>query len=578
MHWSHSPFILNRLNQLFLGQIKSLYPSLENPENFLEITTATQAKFGHYQLNSALKLAKALNKSPRDIAQQISEVKDETIASLAIAGPGFINITLSTSFLEKMLLKIKEDPRLGIEKTSDPKRVIVEFSSPNTAKELHVGHLRSTIIGDAIAHLFEFLGHDVLRLNHIGNWGTPFGMLICYLQEKHPKVLSSEEKTDLSHLAKWYKEARLLFDSDPNFKKRSQEQVVRLQAKEKEAMHCWEIICEISRQAYQEIYDLLDIQIHERGESYYHDDLPEIVRDLKNKNLITESDGAKCLFLRDFVSKEGEPLPMIVQKSDGGYNYSTTDLAAISQRIFEEKADRIIYVVDNGQSLHFSMVFEAAKLAGYLDPSKTLVEHVPFGLVLGSDGKKFKTRSGDSEKLIDLLNQAISKAKEVLSEREDISNSELDASAQALGISAVKYADLSSLRTKDYTFSYDKMLAFEGNTAAFLLYAYVRILSIQKKASLDLKVPIKLSHPTEIALAFQLLQMSEVLASISDSLLMNRLADYLYKLAEHFHAFFRDCRVVKDPLEKSRLILLEITRKTLLLGFQILGLKPVQKM
>lgn len=586
MHWSNPPLVLSQLKEIFLKLIQETYPDLsqELVEKSLEITPSKQEKFGHYQCNSALKLSKAVGDNPRSIATMLSEkAKDPIIQSTEIAGPGFINITLSTAYLEKTLKGLIKDPRIGIAKVQDPKRVIVEFSSPNTAKELHVGHLRSTIIGDSLARLFEFLGHDVLRLNHIGDWGTPFGMLICFLKKFHPNVLARKEQTNLSHLASWYKESRKLFDCDEEFKKASQLEVVALQAREKSAMDAWNLICEISRLGYMEIYDLLDVKILERGESYYHSALAPTVAYFEEKGLVSESDGAKCVFLDDFTSKEGKPLPLIIQKSDGGYNYASTDLAALHQRVFEEKADRILYVVDNGQSLHFQMFFKAAEKAGYFESKEVDIAHIPFGLVLGSDGTKFKTRSGDSEKLIDLLNLAITKAHDILKEREsDLSRKEQEKTAKILGINAVKYADLSSLRTKDYQFSYDKMLQFEGNTAAFLMYAYVRIKSIQAKSNFDLNTlsseSIQLGEPTELHLALHLLQFSEILSSMAETLLPNRVSDYLYQLANHFHAFFRDCPVIGSEFETSRLLLIDLVKRAFEIGFSILGLKTVSRM
>lgn len=583
MHWSNAQLITTELLKIFDAQIQKHYPELSEEERLsvLEVTVSKQPNHGHYQCNSALKLAKKVQSQPRKIAEILSLQHSELIESSEIAGPGFINIWIKPSYLERSLEQVMFDPRLGIHKTAHPKKVIVEFSSPNTAKELHVGHLRSTIIGDSLARLFEFLGHHVMRLNHVGDWGTPFGMLIHFLKTFHPDVLKGQQATDLSNLAKWYKESRKHFDEDPSFKEASQKQVVELQKRELQALKDWEKICEISRQGYQKIYDLLGVVIEERGESSYHELLPQMIQLFKSKQLLTLSDGAECIFMDEFKSKEDEPLPLIIQKSDGGYNYATTDLAALYQRITQEHADRIIYVVDNGQSLHLQMIFKAAELAGYYDPKSVEVEHVPFGLVLGSDGKKFKTRSGDSEKLVDLLYKAIDKAESILKERESPVDS-LYETAERLGINAVKYADLSSLRTKDYTFSYDKMLQFEGNTAAFLLYAYVRICSIQKKSKQDIyqlsNPRLNLKEPTEVALALHILQLREVLEAVAESLLPNRICDYLYQLAEKFNAFFRDCPVLGSEFELSRLILCELVKKAFLIGFSILGLRTVERM
>lgn len=556
-----------------------------------EITLSTQAKFGHYQCNNALKLAKELKANPREVSEKIVAAWKALpsdgilmIANMEVAGPGFINLFLDPHFLSDQLNQVLRDPRLGVSVPKKKERVIVEFSSPNVAKELHVGHLRSTIIGDSLARLFEFLGYDVLRLNHIGDWGTQFGMLIAYMRKHAADVLTGKQKTDLTSLMGWYRAAKKLFDEDPEFKKESQLQVVKLQGGDEVSLAAWQMICEISRRAFQEIYALLDVKIVERGESFYNPFLPQVVADLDKRGMITISEGAKCIYLEGFVGRDDKPLPMMIQKSDGGYNYDTTDMAALRHRIEEEKADRIIIVTDAGQSLHFQMLFKAAEKAGYLDPARVRVDHVPFGVVLGADGKKFKTRSGDTEKLIDLLLEATQHARKLLLEKmPDISSSELDHAAQVLGIDAVKYADLSSHRIKDYLFSYERMLRFEGNTAPFLLYAYVRIQSIKRKVGKDLntvlsQARIRVEHPTEIDLAVHLLQFGETLASVAEDLLPHRLAEYLYTLAEKFHAFFRDCRVEGSSQEESRLLLSEATGRILQKGLEILGLKTLEKM
>ncbi|MBY0530275.1 MAG: arginine--tRNA ligase [Rhabdochlamydiaceae bacterium] len=556
-----------------------------------EVTQSTQTQFGHYQCNNALKLAKELKKSPRDVAALlIANVDPKTslgepmIAKMEIAGPGFINITLDLQFLSLQTQAILSDERLGVPLPEKKQRVVVEFSSPNVAKELHVGHLRSTIIGDAIARLFEFLGHDVLRLNHIGDWGTQFGMLIAFMRETVPDVLTGVQNTDLSQLMQWYRESKKRFDADPEFKKRSQLQVVALQGGDPAALHAWQIICDISQKAFQEIYALLDVKIQVRGESFYNPELPKVIADLEQKGLISISDGAKCLFLDGFTTREGTPLPMIVQKSDGGFNYDTTDVAAMRHRVDVEKADRIIILTDAGQSLHFAMLAKACEKAGYLDPKRTQFDHVPFGVVLGPDGTKFKTRSGDTEKLIDLLQGAIAKAKEILTERlPEYSADEIEKMAAVLGIDALKYADLSCHRLKDYVFSYERMLKFEGNTAAFLLYAFVRIQGIKRKvgkniAELISHTKITLNHLTEVELALHLRQFGETLDMMSRDLLPNRLCEYLYVLAEKFHAFFRDCRVEGSPEEDSRLVLCEATARILEKGLHLLGLKTLERM
>lgn len=586
------PTLLETLNTQFQKAMQSALPEWDPQTPFpLDIAQSTQPQFGHYQCNSAMKLAKELGKKPRDIAAQIVEHVEKTthngtslIEKMEIAGPGFINITLSPTYLAEKLHTILFNKHLGIELPKHKQKIIVEFSSPNTAKELHVGHLRSTIIGDCLARLFEFLGHDVLRLNHIGDWGTAFGMLIAYMRQNAPQVLAGSQQTDLKHLMSWYKKSKELFDANPEFKKVSQLEVVALQGGNPVALKAWEIICDISRKAYQEIYDLMDVKITERGESFYNPLLAETVSDLEKKGLVTLSDGAKCIFLEGFQNRDGTSLPLMVQKSDGGYNYDTTDMAAFRHRTLIEKADRIIIVTDAGQALHFQMIFQAAEKAGYLNRARMRVDHVPFGLVLGPDGKKFRTRSGETERLIDLLLTAIQKADQLLIERSpEMPEEERKELAKALGIGAVKYADLSSNRTSDYTFSYDRMLRFEGNTAAFLMYAYVRVAGIKRKVNSqleikDIKTPILLEHPSEIALAVHLAQFEEALDQVASDLMPNRLTDYLYGLAEKFNAFFRDCRVEGSPQQNSRLLICEAVALTMRQGLDILGVKAVEKM
>jgi arginyl-tRNA synthetase len=439
--------------------------------------------------------------------------------------------------------------------------------------------LRSTIIGDALARLFEYLGHDVIRLNHVGDWGTAFGMLIAYMKEEAEGVLKGTQETDLAALMHWYREAKKRFDEDAAFKSRARLAVIALQGSDPDALQAWEIICEISRKAFQEVYDLLDVKLQERGESYYNPMLAEVVADLEQKGLITLSEGAKCVF------HEGIRIPLMVQKSDGGYNYDTTDMAAMLHRIEEEKADRIIIVTDAGQSLHFDLIRKTAEKAGYLDPKRVRFDHVPFGVVLGPDGKKFRTRSGETEKLIDLLTAAVEEAKKILQERQpNMESVELNRLAHILGIDAVKYADLSCNRISDYVFSYERMLRFEGNTAAFILYSYVRVNGIKRKiGSLNLEelfktAQIVLEHPSEIELGLHLCRFSEVLKVLENDLMPHQLTDYLYLLAQKFNAFFRDCRVEGAVEQNSRLLLCELVARTMASGLQILGIQTVERM
>lgn len=553
-----------------------------------EIALCQNAKFGHYQCNNAFALAKLLKMPPRKVAEKIIQhlnPEDKKLFSkIELAGAGFINLTLDSSYLSEHLnQKILSDALLGADffKADKQKKIIVEFSSPNVAKELHVGHLRSTIIGDSLAKLFEFLKQDVLRLNHIGDWGTQFGMLIAYLEDEK---FTAFKTTDLTELTNLYKAAKKKFDEDAAFKKRAQLAVVALQSKEAKSFKIWQEICQISRRAYEEIYRLLGVKINERGESFYNPVLPEIVQDLEKKGLVEVSDGAKCIFQEGFKSRDGGLLPLMVQKSDGGYTYDTTDMAGMRQRARDEKADRIIVVTDSGQSTHFKMIYGASLKAGYIDPKKCEFNHVPFGLVLGPDGKKFKTRSGETEKLIDLLDGAVKRAQALLEERgSELPEDEKTKLAEILGINAIKYADLSCNRVKDYQFSYDRMLQFEGNTASFLLYSYVRVMGIKRKIEGDLEKLLKeakivLEHPSEIALGFHLARFAEVLFELQKDLLPHRLCDYLYELAEKFNGFFRDCKVAGSKEQNQRLVLCDLTAKVLEQGFAILGLKTALRM
>ncbi|MGF1489960.1 MAG: arginine--tRNA ligase [Prochloraceae cyanobacterium] len=555
------------------------------------INPTNNPKFGDYQCNLAMSLTKRLKQNPREIAKQI--VENLNVADLCqtpeIAGPGFINLTIEPSYLEKALSGIQKDPRLGVEKAQKPQKIVVDFSSPNIAKEMHVGHLRSTIIGDSIARILEFRGHDVLRLNHVGDWGTQFGMLIAYLRETYPEALTTADALNLGDLNLFYKQSKKRFDDDREFKETAREEVVKLQSGQKDSRNAWQLLCDQSRREFQKIYDRLDIDLNERGESFYNSFLPDVVKELDEKGLLEESDGAKCVFLEGFTNKAGDRLPLIVQKSDGGFNYATTDLAALKYRINKDEADRIIYVTDAGQSNHFAAVFQVAKKAEIL-PENIEVVHVPFGLVLGEDGKKFRARSGESVKLKDLLDEAVDRARtaleQVLAEESRSESKEfIDNVANEVGISAVKYADLSQNRTSDYKFSYDKMLELKGNTAPYLLYAYVRVQGISRKGDIDFNnlpadIEIILKQPEELALAKHILQLSEIIAAIEKDLFLNRLGDYLYELSKKYNQFYEQCPVLQaeDPIKTSRLVLSDLTAKTLKLGLSLLGISVLERM
>ncbi|MEB3151018.1 MAG: arginine--tRNA ligase [Sphaerospermopsis sp.] len=555
------------------------------------LVPASNPKFGDFQANVALSLSKKLGMQPRAIATAIVEKLDvsEICEPPEIAGPGFINLKLQTSYLEAQLNAIKTDPRLGVPKVQNPQKEIVDFSSPNIAKEMHVGHLRSTIIGDCIARILEFRGHDVLRLNHVGDWGTQFGMLITYLREVYPQALTTANALDIGDLVSFYRQAKQRFDADENFQETARQEVVRLQAGAKDTLHAWKLLCEQSRKEFQVIYDVLDIKLIERGESFYNPLLSKVVEDLETAGLVEENQGAKCVFLEGFTNREGDPLPLIVQKSDGGYNYATTDLAALRYRIEEDQAKRIIYVTDAGQANHFAQFFQVAKKARWIPKNVELV-HVPFGLVLGEDGKKFKTRSGDTVRLKDLLDEAISRSRTDLEARLKEEGREeteqfIKNVADVVGISAVKYADLSQNRTSNYVFSYDKMLSLKGNTAPYMLYAYVRTQGISREGNIDFAnlgtdAKLILKEDTELTLAKHILQLDEIIAEVEQDLLPNRLCEYLYNLSEKFNKFYDKCPVLKseEPIKTSRLMLCYLTARTLKLGLDLLGIKVLERM
>ena len=593
--------IAHSLQQQLKAAIARAFPQAAADGEELDpaLGPASKPEFGDFQANGALGLAKRLGKPPRLIAEAIAAQLqlDDTFKQLCepvqIAGPGFLNLTLKAEVLAAELHGRLEDPRLGVEKVindiNNSATIIVDFSSPNIAKEMHVGHLRSTIIGDCIARVLEFRGYRVLRLNHVGDWGTQFGMLISQLKQVAPEALNTADVIDLGDLVTFYREAKQRFDNDSEFQTISREEVVKLQAGDPVSLKAWGLLCEQSRKEFQKIYDILDINLQERGESFYNPKLQDVVDDLNRQGLLVTDDGARCVFLEGMLGKEGKPLPLIVQKSDGGFNYATTDLAAIRYRLGADgdAATRVIYVTDAGQANHFSAVFQVAKRAGWI-PAEATVEHVPFGLVQGVDGKKLKTRSGDTIRLKDLLEEAIEHCGTNLRNRlkeEDRNESEdfIQHVATTVGIAAVKYADLSTNRITNYQFSFERMLALNGNTAPYLLYAAVRIKGIARKGgSLDGATPDKLifTEPQEWALARQLLQLDVIISDVETELLPNRLCNYLFELSQSFNRFYDQVPVLKaeEPARSSRLALCNLCANTLELGLQLLGIQTLERM
>jgi len=562
-----------------------------------QLAPASKPEFGDFQANGALPLAKPLGQPPRKIAEAVVEQlkADEGFMALCqepqIAGPGFINITLQPERLAAEVQQRLGDARLGVPAVEQAAPVVVDFSSPNIAKEMHVGHLRSTIIGDSLARVLEFRGHPVLRLNHVGDWGTQFGMLITHLKQVAPEALETADAVDLGDLVAFYREAKKRFDEDEAFQTTSREEVVKLQGGDPVSLKAWGLLCDQSRREFQKIYDRLDIRLSERGESFYNPYLEGVVRDLEATGLLVVDDGAGCVFLEGVSGKDGKPLPVIVQKSDGGFNYATTDLAAIRYRFGSapegDGARRVVYVTDAGQANHFAGVFQVARRAGWL-PEGARLEHVPFGLVQGEDGKKLKTRAGDTVRLRDLLDEAVERSEADLRRRlEEEGRSEDEAFiahvANTVGLAAVKYADLSQNRITNYQFSFDRMLALQGNTAPYLLYAVVRIAGIARKGG-DLDAAstggLQFSEPQEWALVRELLKFDAVIAEVEEELLPNRLCTYLFELSQVFNRFYDQVPVLKAEPEAlpSRLALCRLTADTLKLGLGLLGIATLERM
>lgn len=525
-----------------------------------------------YQANLAMSLGKKLGRPPREVATLIAgAVELDGIANAPeIAGPGFLNFVLRKDWLESRTAAVLGDPRLGVPKTAEPRTIALDYSSPNVAKEMHVGHLRSSVIGDALARLLRFAGHEVLPHNHLGDWGTPFGMLIEHLLD-----VPSEQRA-IADLDAFYREARRKFDSDEAFATRARTRVVLLQSGDEDTLAVWQTLVDESTRHFDEVYALLGISLTDKdiyGESFYNPYLAAVVDDLEAAGLTELSDGAVCVFPEGFRNREGDRLPLIVRKRDGGYGYAATDLATVRYWTTERGATDLLYVVGTPQAQHFAMVFSACRKAGWLTGH---AEHVGFGTVLGADGKTMRTRAGETIKLVDLLTEAVTQAAVVVAER-----SELDAAGQAevaraVGIGAVKYADLSGDRERDYVFAWERMLAKEGNTSVYLQYAHARTRSILRKAGGEPEgTRILLDEPAERALALKLLRFGEALQAATSAYAPHKLCTYLYETAVSFSRFYDDCPVLKAPtpeLRASRLRLTTLTAHTLALGLSLLGI------
>ncbi|HED2271847.1 TPA: arginine--tRNA ligase [Klebsiella quasipneumoniae] len=551
-----------------------------------QVRQSAKVQFGDYQANGVMAVAKKLGMAPRQLAEQVlSHLDLNGIASkVEIAGPGFINIFLDPAFLADNVNRALQSERLGVA-TPQVQTIVVDYSAPNVAKEMHVGHLRSTIIGDASVRTLEFLGHKVIRANHVGDWGTQFGMLIAYLEKQQQENAGEMALADLEG---FYREAKKHYDEDEAFAERARSYVVKLQGGDEYFLQMWRKLVDITMSQNQITYDRLNVTLTRddvMGESLYNPMLPGIVADLKAKGLAVESEGATVVFLDEYKNKEGEPMGVIIQKKDGGYLYTTTDIACAKYRYETLHADRVLYYIDSRQHQHLMQAWTIVRKAGYV-PDSVPLEHHMFGMMLGKDGKPFKTRTGGTVKLADLLDEALERARRLVAEKNpEMSADELENLAKVVGIGAVKYADLSKNRTTDYVFDWDNMLAFEGNTAPYMQYAYTRVLSVFRKAGIDenalTDAPVVIAEDREAQLAARLLQFEETLSVVAREGTPHVMCAYLYDLAGLFSGFYEHCPILSAESEatrNSRLKLALLTAKTLKLGLDTLGIETVERM
>ena len=631
-----------KLSQTVAAEVEAAFAACGLASSPIVLQPTKNAEHGDYQINGVMAAAKRHNRNPRELAQQVADKLsgNHVIESAEVAGPGFINLRLRADFLAQNLSHALHSGHLGIRKTDKPQTVVIDYSSPNLAKEMHVGHLRSSIIGDCISRVLEFIGNTVIRQNHVGDWGTQFGMLVAYLVEQQKDNAAFE----LADLEQFYRAAKVRFDEDAAFADTAREYVVKLQGGDETVLALWKQFVDISLSHAQAVYDTLGLKLRPEdvaGESKYNDNLQPVVDDLVQKGLAVEDDGAKVVFLDEFKNKEGEPAAFIVQKQGGGFLYASTDLACLRYRIGRLKADRLLYVVDHRQALHFEQLFTTSRKAGYL-PENVKAEFIGFGTMMGKDGKPFKTRSGDTVKLVDLLDEAIKKAAIVIKEKshlaqllekiqnafhvdvqlgdlkiklntdeliitlndnysaaiplskqftikdannvteyKDVAFDNIFENSKKIGIGAVKYADLSKNRTSDYVFDWDAMLSFEGNTAPYLQYAYTRVQSVFRKAGeWDATAPTVLTEPLEKQLAAELLKFEDVLQSVADTAYPHYLAAYLYQTATLFSRFYEACPILKSEgaTRNSRLQLAKLTGDTLKQGLDLLGIDVLDVM
>lgn len=571
------------LTALLTERFQQALTSLGFADAKIPLSRSTRPEFGDYQFNGAMGLAKAMKQNPRQIALQIVEAValDDIADKLEIAGPGFVNIHIAPAFLRQWASKAALDADLDIAKQS-PQKVVIDYSSPNLAKEMHVGHLRSTIIGDATVKVLEYLGHNVIRQNHMGDWGTQFGMLLAHFSDQLAE--NSVAETALSDLEDFYRAAKVRFDDEEGFADRARDYVVKLQGGDAQCLELWQQFIDVSIQHSEEVYELLNVSLTRKdvmGESAYNDDLAATIEALETAGIAVEDQGAKVVFLPEMADKEGNPAVYIVQKSGGGYLYATTDLAAVRYRNGVLNADRTLIFTDARQSLHFKQTEIVARKAGFMSDAQSY-EHCPFGMMLGKDGKPFKTRSGGTVKLNDLLLESIERAAALIAERTQ--NADVDPElARKIGIGAVKYADLSKNRTTDYVFDWDNMLSFEGNTAPYLQYAYTRCKGIFKKLDSEFCVgDIVIEQAQEKELAIKLMQFEDALLAVAADATPHVLCAYLYDLASSFMRFYEACPILKDTVaadtKVSRLSLAALTANTIQTGLDLLGIETTERM
>ena len=570
------------LHQTVAAEAEAAFAAAGIAGNPVVLQPAKNADFGDFQINGVMGAAKKAKQNPRELAQKVADALagNAVVESAEVAGPGFINLRLKAAFLAQNIEAALLDGHLNVRQTKVPQTVVIDYSSPNLAKEMHVGHLRSSIIGDSLNRVLSYLGHKVIAQNHVGDWGTQFGMLVAYMVAQQQENAEFE----LADLEQFYRNAKIRFDEDEAFADTAREYVVKLQGGDEAVLALWRQFVAVSLQHAQAVYDTLGLKLTPddvAGESKYNDDLQTVVDDLSAKGLAVDDDGAKVVFIEEFKNKEGEPAAYIVQKSGGGFLYSTTDLACIRDYVGRLKGDRLLYVVDHRQGLHFEQLFTTSRKAGYL-PENVQAEFIGFGTMMGKDGKPFKTRSGDTVKLVDLLDEAVERATALVqSKNAGLDEKQAAEIGRTVGIAAVKYADLSKNRSSDYVFDWEAMLSFEGNTAPYLQYAYTRVQSVMRRAGeWNQQAAVVLDAPLEKQLAVELLKFEDVLQSVAETSYPHYLAGYLYQVATLFSRFYEACPILKaeGASRETRLQLAKLTGDTLKQGLDLLGIDTLDVM